>query len=421
MPHRSLIIVLLCVVSLGSVGTAQQSPRQLTWLFTTTPSDSPGYMEMLAGFEAGFEAENPGVDVVLDTEDTANVEARLAEMIAEGTPPDVMKLPTNLVPNLVSEGSVEPLDAYISGDFARRFVSSIINEGVQYQGRPFGLPWAVGARAMFYNETLLEEAGVATPPSTWDELLSACQAIQAIGKACLGLQGGGGIETDVYFYYFLWGNGGNLYNDGLNRSALSRPEAIEALAFVQQLIAQGYTQADPASADYERRVGIERLFIQGEVAMIYSGAWMVISLPQQAPDLKYGVAPIPNNGTPVTYGVVDGIMMSSYSKNKALAWAFLEYLWRDENRVQVSNFGSIPDLKDIGPDTIFGQTPALQTFIDVLPSARFIPLNDQSAAISTLVNESLVKAYREGQDAEEALTALAEAVDALLANLSFGW
>jgi len=420
MSHRITlgIVAALCVIS---VSLAQQAKSQVYWLFTTTPSDDPSLVGMLEGFAEGFEAENPGVEVILDLQDTTVVEARLAELIANGTPPDIMKLPTTFVPSLVSRGAIEPLEAYMTSDFARRFVASIINEGVQYQGRQFGLPWGVGARAMFYNQAIFNEAGLSAPPATWDELLSACQAIRDLGKACLGLQGGGGIETDVYFYYFLWGNGGNLYNDSLTRSALNRPEAVEALAFVQRLIAEGYTQPDPTSPAYERRAGLEALFAQGQLAMIFSGAWMVVGLPQQAPDLVFGVAPIPHNGTPTTYGVVDGIMMSSYSRNKELSWAFMQHLWRDENRVKVANLGSIPDLRAIGPGTIFGQVPALQTFIDVLPSARFIPLNDQSSKIAALVAQKLSAAYRDGGDPALIMDELTREVDEILVNISFGW
>ncbi len=187
-------------------------------------------------------------------------------------------------------------------------------------GKTWGLPVAASARAMYYNKDLLAKAGVNEPPATWDELEADAKKVKALGGNVygFGLQGKE-IETDAYWYYALWSEGGELLSGG--KSGIASNSGIKAATMYKRFIDEGITQS--GVTDYNRQ-DIEALFKQGRVAMILSGPWLRGQIATEAPKLNYSLAAIPKGTTQATYGVTDSIMMFKTSKVKKEAWQFLE-------------------------------------------------------------------------------------------------
>ena len=67
---------------------------------------------------------------------------------------------------------------------ARDLFPPSVYRAVTVDGEALGLPETTGANAMFINVDRLEEAGLdpASPPTTWDELVSAAQAVSDAGN-----------------------------------------------------------------------------------------------------------------------------------------------------------------------------------------------------------------------------------------------
>ncbi|MBZ0286752.1 MAG: extracellular solute-binding protein, partial [Anaerolineae bacterium] len=224
------------------LGTVVQAQRQrLTVLWMHSPADREMFEDLLDVLVNDFETIRPEVDIEFELVDWAEGQQTIKQAVSRGTPPDMAVIGARWVPEFVSLGIIEPLDRYMNAQFRGQFISTLINEGSVYQGRVFGLPIATSTRALFYNRDLFEQAGITDPPQTWSDLRAAAEAITALpGEAYgFGLQGGGGLETNTYFYYFVWGNGGDIYDRTRSASALNSPQAVEALAFVRGLIDDG--------------------------------------------------------------------------------------------------------------------------------------------------------------------------------------
>ncbi|NJL94294.1 MAG: extracellular solute-binding protein [Anaerolineae bacterium] len=423
-----LLLGLLALVfpNLGAAAPGQQGLQTLRVMWGQSPSNIPLFFEVVAGFEEDYEAANPNVDVQIELVDLPALRDTVLERVEAGNPPDLTVMQRNRIPEFVSLGLVEPIDRFLTRDFRRRFVPSIINEGAVYQGRTFGLPVATSTRALYYNLALFEQAGLAGPPESWEDLRAASTAISGLDRDeevyGLGWQGGGGQETDTYFYYFLWGNGGDIYDASQTHAALNAPEAVQALEFVQQLIGQGGTQPEPYAERYDRRITVEELFQNGQVGMVISGPWLVARLRQQAPDLRFGVAPLPYNTTPATYGVIDTLIMLSTAENKALAWGFMEFIYADETRLAYAQAaGVLPEMTAVAQSPAFQEDPLLRVFLDLLPNARFLPLSTQTEAISERVIVALRAVYQGLVEPQAALDAAVGAINALLENEVAGW
>ena len=52
-----------------------------------------------------------------------------------------------------------------------------------YNGKYWGVPWINDTKFFFYNQKMLTDAGVTSPPKTWDDVIAAAQAIKAKGTS----------------------------------------------------------------------------------------------------------------------------------------------------------------------------------------------------------------------------------------------
>ena len=153
---------------------------------------------------------------------------------------------------------------------------------------------------LFRSVDLLKEAGIENPPTTWDEVLTACKAVQdKFGKDIVpwGLD----ISTDegqAAFSYYTWNFGGGFVDDEGNW-ALNSKENVEAVEYIKSLIDGGYCNSAPFT---DTRYPLQDAFSAGTLAMMIGPMNMV------AADSKvnYVAADLP--GEKVALGVCDQLM-----------------------------------------------------------------------------------------------------------------
>jgi multiple sugar transport system substrate-binding protein len=360
-----------------------------------------------------FEAKNPDIDIQIEVVSWDNLEQKLTTDIAGGTAPDVSIIGTRWLAGYVQEGIAEPLDDYMSDEFKARFIDVFLEPSV-FDGVTYGLPVAASARAMYYNEALFEQAGIAEPPATWDELRAAAEKISALGEEIygFGLQGKE-IETDAYWYYALWTHGGELIQDG--KSGIASDAGIQAANLYKSMIDAGLTQ--PGVTGYNRE-NVQDLFKQGRIGIMLTGPWLRGQLAEEVPDIEYGVAPIPEGTTKATYGVTDSIILFADSDVKEEAWKFLEEgaFTDDARREFTLKEGFLPVLKSIAQDPHFAEDPQLAAFTSMLPNARFAPIIPNWEEMADATSRALQRIYLGEAEPEQALGEAAERIDQLLAQ-----
>ncbi len=358
-----------------------------------------------------FEAKHPDVDIKLEDVSWDNLQQRLTTDIAGGTAPDIAIIGTRWLVDYVQQDIAEPLNSYITPDFKAKFIEAFMKPSV-IDGKTWGLPVAASARAMYYNKDLLAKAGVNEPPATWDELEADAKKVKALGGNVygFGLQGKE-IETDAYWYYALWSEGGELLSGG--KSGIASNSGIKAATMYKRFIDEGITQS--GVTDYNRQ-DIEALFKQGRVAMILSGPWLRGQIATEAPKLNYSLAAIPKGTTQATYGVTDSIMMFKTSKVKKEAWQFLEEsAFSDKGRKEFTlKEGFLPVLKSVEEDPHFANDPQLKAFTSMLPYAHFAPLIPNWEQMADTTVAALQKIYLGQMEPTPALEAAAQKIDGLI-------
>lgn len=323
-------------------------------------------------FSTDFEAANPGVTVdvsVVAAGDLATVtQTRLSAndvdvidmfgfanpvqpYMGDATPPAWQTLiEAGLLLDITDEPWVQNYDeASIAqaGTFQDRVYS--VNLGRTVYG------------GMFVNDDLLASVGVATP-TTWSELVSACEAVKAAGNECMTNGGADGWPVFVGTYGLL----GALYPDqqalveGLYTGAVKWDDADTAVlwdrykVYAQDMLESGTTGLQHDAATFR--------YAAGDVAFLPTGAWQAPNLDGEAA-FAWSYVPFPGSDSAaeneLLFGKYDqGWSIAANSPNVDVAKAYVE---------------------------AFSDPATYQEFVDV---TGFIPTQD-TATLNTTLGQSL--------------------------------
>ena len=349
-----------------------------------------------------FEKANPGSSIKIEMVNWDTLQQKLQTDIGGGTNADLAIIGTRWLLDFVKDDMAEPLDGYMNAAFKGRFIGAFLAPG-QIGGKTYGLPIAASARALYYNKETLTKAGFPNGPKTWNDVMSASKKIKAAGGYGFGLQGKE-IETDVYWYYSLWTNGGDVVGkDG--KAAFASPAGIKAATLYKTMIDQGLTQ--PGVTNYSRE-DVQNLFKQGRVSMVISAPFLAKQIKKEAPNLKYGIAPVPMGTTNATYAVTDSMVMFKNSKVKKTAWKFLDFLFTKAPRVAfTSGEGFLPTTKEEAAAPQFEDADT-KAFVNLLPTARFAPTITGWEDTAKAVSDAMQAVYLNKAKPADALKRAAE-------------
>ena len=335
-----------------------------------------------------FTQANPGINVKIEVVNWNSLLQKLQTDISGGTNSDLSIIGTRWLLDFVKDGVAEPLDSYMTPQIRDRFVPIFLKPGT-IDGKIYGLPIAASARAMFYNKDMLAKAGFPDGPATWDDVVAAATKIKAAGGYGFGIQGKD-LETDVYWYYALWSYGGDLIGpDG--KAAFDGPAGPKTLALYKLMIDQGLTE--PGVTNYTR-TDLQNLFKQGRLGMMITGPFLIGQIAKEAPNLQYGIIPVPKGTTQSTYAVTDSIVMFKNSKVKrrhGSSWTIFSPRSRGSSSTRTRDF--LPTTKAVAQDPYFADDPRLKVFVGLMPNAHFAPVISGWEDVAKDVIDALQSVY----------------------------
>jgi raffinose/stachyose/melibiose transport system substrate-binding protein len=268
---------------------------------------NPPMVEWMEGFNAEFEAANPGVTIdmsVVSADDLNTVnQTRLTANDIDVTTISVSGL-ANPVQGYM-EG-VEPpawqtlIDAGLlmdlSGEsFVENYDATAIADGGSFGDGVYALPLGrVSYSGMFVNLDLLAEVGVEVP-TTWDELVAACDAVKSAGNECMTAGGADGWPIFVGSYGLL----GSFYPDqaalveGLWTGELSWDDEQG-----QELFRRYQVYADEMLEDGVTGLAHDAAIVRyaaGDVAFAPTGVWQAPALEGAEPGFEWTYIPFPGS------------------------------------------------------------------------------------------------------------------------------
>lgn len=230
-----------------------------------------------------------------------------------------------------------------------------------YDDKLYGLPFGSNCLGLYYNEDLLNAAGVEVP-TTWSELQEACEVLTTDTTKGLAISAIGNEEGTFQYLPWLLSAGGDVNN--INSDA-----SKESMEFLKGLIDSGYISRECVTWT---QADVEKQFASGQAAMMINGPWQLSALSVDAPDLNFSVAKVPKADDGEYASALGGEnIVICKGANVPAAWDFVSWLCSYEVSPEVCQaIGRFSPRADVDNQKIYADDPINGLFVDVLPTAQ---------------------------------------------------
>jgi multiple sugar transport system substrate-binding protein len=230
----------------------------------------------------------------------------------------------------VAKSDVIKTDLYYAGPLA----------SAMWDGKLYGVPKATNTIALFYNKDLFAKAGIAEPPTTWDQLLENARKLNDPANNVYGITWSARANEEGTFQFLPW-----IQMGGGSFKEVNTAGAIKALETWKTMLDEKLASQDVLSQGQWDSTGT---FNAGNAAMAISGPW---ELGRMATDAKFdwGVALLPTE----TEGGARSSAMGDFNwgifastKHPDESFRAIEYFVSQSERL-FPEFSNIPPRGDI--------------------------------------------------------------------------
>lgn len=397
----TLSLVLTAAACGGSTGGAgsNENPKTLTYWASNQGASIEVDKKVLQPELDKFEKET-GIKVKLEVVPWADLLNRILTATTSGQGPDVLNIGNTWSASLQSSGALLPFDAknFDSIGGKSRFVDSALGStGVQGQD-PAAVPLYSMAYALYYNKKMFQDAGIAKPPTTWDEVAAAGKKLSKDGKWGIGVEGSN-LSNNIHQVFVLAKQHGADFFTADGKADFTSDGAVAAVKQYVDLMATEKIVA-PGNAEYAQNQSLSD-FAKDKTGMVL---WQTASATFKSQGMnedEWGVAPAPvPTGTPgtgeQTNSMVAGINLAVFKNTKNLdgSLKFVKFMTSDKEQVLLNKtYGSIPSVKTAQQDPAFN-SPSLKVLRDTLAtSATALPQVPEESQFETVVGTAVKKLF----------------------------
>ena len=182
----------------GGGGSSADDNTIVFW-HNATAGDGRQYWE---DFAAAFESEHEGVTVQIEAIQNEDFEGKLTTAMQDlGSGPDVfMTLGGQKDQDMIDAGQLMDLTDKISDTVKTQMAASL--DSATYDGKIYGVPTTVQPGGIWYSKDLFAQAGITEAPTTWEELMDACQKLKDAGIDPIAV-GAKDAWPAAHWYYWL--------------------------------------------------------------------------------------------------------------------------------------------------------------------------------------------------------------------------
>lgn len=336
----------------------------------------------------GFTEQHPNVTIETQQTPFNDYVKSIKLSMSSDDPPDLAQYNAGAMSSLVPAGLLLDLgpwsDAYGWEDaFPPASLEVLTSDDQAKQfgtGNLYAVPGSLSVLGVFYNTSILAEAGVEVP-TTLADFETALQQVQAAGHQPLSvgaLQVGGFQvwnallnvlgDTDDYRAWVYGEDGATIENDA----------AMEASQKVIDWVSAGYI---PSSANATADPDAQAAFAQGGSAFLVTGNWAAAALENEmGSDVGFFTMPTVS-GEPATVasGASVAYAISSKTEHPDVAAAFLDYLSSPEAAAIQFDSGFMPvdTSAEVGAEGLRGEIAA--AFATVAEADGIVPFPDYAS------------------------------------------
>lgn len=395
--------------SSGAASTpAAAEPVTLTFWRAGTDTETQAYWEQMI---KRFEGTHPNVTVELSNLPWGDeIETKLNAAYASGTAPDVLQYSMNSIPQRASVGQYASLDGYIENWEGKDDIFPSVLKSGMYDGQVYGLGMRPDARLFVWCKDMFEAAGLDpdTPPTSWEELKEYADRL-TIKENGTTVQGGYSMSIAngfQDFQIFLTQNGGECIDVDTLELTYNSPQAVEALNFLNSLVQDG--NVIPAD---QFQSGTDA-FVSGKSAMAYKNPSDIQGMIAADPSLadKIGMSAPLSRKQQSTFAGMGFLFMSEDSKNKELAWEFIQMaMSAEETQTRTDQLGIPPVLESLRAAYIAADPEKNEATLKAIEVGKGAYPVVFSTRLNNEVSTAIEQVYYGKKSAEEALNGSVEA------------
>jgi multiple sugar transport system substrate-binding protein/raffinose/stachyose/melibiose transport system substrate-binding protein len=238
-------------------------------------------------------------------------------------------------------------------------------------GKYYFLATSYYSWGVYYRPSLFEDAGITAVPTTWEELLGACDSLNAAGITPIT------IGTLFRWPWAGWFDYINMRLNGpefhinlmLLKESYTDDRVKAVFAKWRELFDHDCFIDDPAAYDWQNAVDF---MVQGDAAMYLMGDFMRSAYPDELEeDLDFFQFPIINPDVPIGEDApTDGYFIAANARNAEGAKAFLAFLGSTEiQQMLLDDVGRLPTNTEVDISSL-GRFE--QKGLDMLSQADYI-------------------------------------------------
>jgi len=382
----------------------------------------PEYIDTGKALVAQFNQEHPDIDVTYRSVPWSNWYQTFVSAVGSGTAPDISTGASFQAVALYDQGAILPIDDVISEWRAAGKLDDFRPDTVEvlkFKDHYVALPWAIDIRIWYYRKDLLEQAHV-QPPTNWQELKAAAQALTNPKADQYGFVACGDTLGSQWMLTLMLNNGGGLFKPD-RQLDLTSQRNMEAFHYISDLVTSQLVY--PPSAGYHDDDSVSA-FSQGKGAFTIHSLGLPGRLPKIADKievLKPLTGPHDDKGT---VAWVNNIMLYKQSKHPAEAKIFLKWWSEHEKDLWTKGHATpLPTRKSFTADPYFQDNAVTKSILEnYLPIGKsfathatgiFPKLNDVEGEG---VLQALMQSLLQGKGVDSSVKAAADRLNSILEN-----
>ena len=240
-----------------------------------------------------FEDANPNIHISYEIRYEDEVyDDTLTKLVARDELGDIVQLKEPYA--FAKNGLLAPLPEELAAQ---------VNTVCRVDGQPYAVAALGATTGVVYNKALFREYGL-EPPESYREFLELCTALRRRGISPLGVGGGDLWHMEYWMNHFLRSDVLSREPDFLALCAAGErdwndPLITDMLTHMSQLFLRGYVDDNwPSTPD----AALAFHMVEGEVAMVFSGPWLISDTLALDPDMELGWFYVPDESGRIVAG-----------------------------------------------------------------------------------------------------------------------
>jgi len=369
MSTKKLVLILFAVLGLLVVGVYFLA-RYFFGGFGTTTLEYWGLWEPESVYTtviADYQKLHPNVTINYKKKSQLQYRDTLSTALKGTTPPDIFRYHNTWLPMLKNNLSPVPTSAYSAGAYKATFYP-VAQKDLYSAGSYYGIPLEIDTLALYVNENIFTQAGLAYPSSWPQEFLDTARKLtvrngERIERAGAALGNAGNVTHWQDIMSLL------LLQSGVEIANPTGSLAEEALSY--------YTGFQTLDQIWDETQDESKLaFAKGNLAMYFGYSWDYFDIKAINPALVFKVVPapqLPDKTVNLASYWVEGVAKNS--KKQSVAWDFLKFISSEEELTKLytaaakyRGFGEPYGRVDMA--TMLAGEPTVSVFINQAKTAQ---------------------------------------------------